>query len=466
MPFRFGIVTLSECPHLLVRAEFDIDGVRQWGISADSLPNKWFTKNPESNYNDDIAEMLTVIKAAGEAGIAVGERASFFDYWQAMYTSHAEWARQHKIPPLLGGFGASLIERASIDAFCRRFDMPFSRVLRSNALGIRLSAIHPELENLEPADLLPATPLRQVHLRHTVGLTDSFTDAQIDPADKVTDSLPQSLEACIRAYGLTHFKIKLWGDVEKDASRIRDVARVISSNCRNGYAFTVDGNENFKTAAAFREFWASLTADPSLNEFLSRLIFVEQPLHRSVALEPAAMGDFVKWNDRPPVIIDESDGTLTSLREALALGYSGTSHKNCKGIIKGISNACLLEHLRRKNPGCRYELSSEDLTNVGPVALLQDLCVVGNLGITHSERNGQHYFPGLCDFPPAVQEATLAAHSDVFHRLPDGWITAHIVNGILQIGSIVDKGFGANAKIDFSLFTPADQWTYESMMAH
>ena len=35
------------------------------------------------------------------------------------------------------------------------------------------------------------------------------------------DGLPQSLEASIRAYGLTHFKIKLAGDVRKDLDRLR-----------------------------------------------------------------------------------------------------------------------------------------------------------------------------------------------------------------------------------------------------
>ena len=176
------------------------------------------------------------------------------------------------------------------------------------------------------------------------------------------------------------------------------------------------------------------------------------------------MREFSAWTARPDTIIDESDATLTSARQAVDFGYAGTSHKNCKGIIKGIANAAMLEHRRRNDRGRRYELSAEDLTNVGPVALIQDLCVVANLGIPHAERNGHHYFKGLSMFPANVQEAVLAAHPDVYHR-KNGEIAVHIQSGILQVGSIVDHAFGVAADFDPMQFTPSSQWTYESLMA-
>ena len=40
-------------------------------------------------------------------------------------------------------------------------------------------------------------------------------------------------------------------------------------------------------------------------------------------------------------------------------------------------------------------MSGEDLANVGPVALLNDLTVMSSLGVNHVERNGHHYFSGL-----------------------------------------------------------------------
>ncbi|HWE01350.1 MAG TPA: hypothetical protein VG326_02995 [Tepidisphaeraceae bacterium] len=465
MPFRFGIVTLTECPYLFCRALLDVDGRRTWGISADVLPNKWFTKDPATSYRDDIADMLKIITGACEIAVAGGAHDNLFDLWERTYQAEQAWAGGWGFPPLLAGFGSSLIERAAIDAFCRDQEVPFSRVLRENRLGIRLGRVHEALSGAAPADLIPAQPLRQITVRHTVGLTDPLTDSEISPSDRVSDGLPQSLDACIRANGLTHFKIKLWGDVEKDSARVRHVARIIAENVGAHFAFTLDGNENFKAVEPFREFWRSLTGDPALGDFLRRLLFVEQPMHRSVALSEQAMREFAAWTDRPPTIIDESDATLASARQAIDFGYAGTSHKNCKGVIKGIANACLLEHRRRGDRSRPYLLSAEDLTNVGPVALMQDLCVVANLGIPHAERNGHHYFKGLDMFPREVQDAVLAAHPDLYHRQSTGAVAVNIARGVLNVGSVVDHAFGVGARFDPIRFTPAGEWTYESLIA-
>src|SRR5690348_1898501 len=64
MPFRFGITTLTELPHLFVRAVVEIDGDRAHGIAADFLPNKWLTKDPNTTYEQDIIEMRKIIEMA------------------------------------------------------------------------------------------------------------------------------------------------------------------------------------------------------------------------------------------------------------------------------------------------------------------------------------------------------------------------------------------------------------------
>ena len=150
MPFRFGIVTLTECPHLFCRALLEVDGRRTWGISADSLPNKWFTKDPAASYRDDIADMLKVINSACEIAVTGGTHDNLFDLWERTYQAEQAWAGGWGFPPLLAGFGTSLIERAGIDAFCHDQEVPFSRVLRDNRLGIRLGRIHEELSGAKP----------------------------------------------------------------------------------------------------------------------------------------------------------------------------------------------------------------------------------------------------------------------------------------------------------------------------
>jgi hypothetical protein len=463
MPFRYGIVTMTALPHLFLRAEVEVNGRRVWGVAADHLPPKWFTKDPATSFRDDLVSMMAVIDSACAVAAGAGRHQSVFDWWMHTYQAQMAWGGGWGHAPLLTNFGTSLVERAVIDAFCRAEGTTFARSVRRNDFGIRLGSVQPELAGAEPADLLPAEPLRSVIARHTVGMTDPLSDADVAPADRVTDGLPQSLEACVRAYGLTHFKIKLCGDAAKDLDRLTRIADVLDREAGGGYAFTLDANENFSAVDPFRELWASLIAQPALARFLSRLIFVEQPLHRDAAMTPEVGAAFARWPQRPPVIIDESDAKLTTAREALELGYAGTSHKNCKGVFKGLTNACLIEHRNRADRSRPAMISGEDLSNVGPVALLQDLAVASTLGIPHVERNGHHYFKGITMVPPDVQSAVVAGHPDLYRQHENGFVTLYVKNGRVATGSVVDHGFGLNFEMDPAQFTPVKEWSFQSL---
>src|SRR5262249_28105381 len=76
-----------------------------------------------------------------------------------------------------------------------------------------------------------------------------------------------------------------------------------------------------------------------------------------------------------------------------------------------------------------YLMTGEDLANIGPVALLQDLAVCACLDLQGVERNGHHYFAGLSMFPEEVQRQGLAAHPDLYHPSPDLRPTLPIQDG-------------------------------------
>jgi hypothetical protein len=454
MPFKYGIATMTRCPHAFVRLHLEADGQAASGIAADHLPPKWFTKVPDKPLDVEIAEMLRVIEhAVFIAGGTVADTP--FDAWRQLYAKQDAWGRSEKLPALLVQFGTSLVERAMIDAVCRCTRRSFAELLWTNQWGIRLDLLHPELAGRNLIEFLPDRPLRRIIARHTIGMADYLTDAEIPTAERLADSLPQSLEACIRAYGLRHIKVKASGQVERDRDRLRRIAAVMAANGPADFAFSLDGNEQFHSVAAFRAFWEQLTATPDLQSFFGHLLFVEQPLHRDAALDPAA-GNMMDWPARPRLIIDESDGELDSLRRALDLGYAGTSHKNCKGVFKGIANACLLAYLHRQ--GRPVIMSGEDLANIGPVALLQDLAVCATLGIQSVERNGHHYFAGLSMFSPEVQQQVLAAHGDLYHASPHGWPTLTIRDGCLETGSIIAAPFGVGPVIDVGPFASLAAW--------
>jgi hypothetical protein len=161
-----------------------------------------------------------------------------------------------------------------------------------------------------------------------------------------------------------------------------------------------------------------------------------------LALQPEVAPVLTSWRKCPPVIIEESDATFAELPTALRLGYAGTSHKNCKGIFKGIANRCLLAYRQRQEPARRLLMSGEDLCNIGPVALLQDLAAMAALGISSVERNGHHYHAGLSQFPARIQQQILAGHADLYEASPIGWPRLQIQKGEICLGSVNRAPFG------------------------
>lgn len=442
-PFRYGIAAMTEAPHWFIHSEILVDGKPARGVASEGLPPKWFTKNPETTFEeDDLPGMEKVIRKAACFAREIGESASFFDFWLELKARQERWAEEESIPPLLAQLGTALIERTVLDALCRGLPMPLHLVVRENRLGIRLGEIHPELSASEISTAIPDPPLSEVKVRHTIGLADPLTDDDIPQSDRIDDGLPQTLVSNIQAYGLNRFKIKLAGELDADRARLRAIAALFGEEITSGdYALTIDGNEQYHDIDEFRDHFHSHQSDPGLAPLFQRLLFVEQPIHRDHALTDSVRDGLAKWSAAPPVIIDESDASVDCLPQALSLGYSGTSHKNCKGVVKSLANRALLN---RVEGGL---LSAEDLANLGPVALLQDLAVVALLGIDHVERNGHHYFAGLSMFPREMQEETLAAHPDLYQRGSRGFPTLTIRGGQLSCQSINEAPFGCGCDL-------------------
>ena len=84
--------------------------------------------------------------------------------------------------------------------------------------------------------------------------------------------------------------------------------------------------------------------------------------------------------------------------------------------------------------------------------LLPDLAMMALLGITHVERNGHHYYRGLSMLPSPWQDATLAAHGDLYRSHQDGFACLRIAGGRLDLGSINAAPFGVAPVFDPSVF--------------
>ena len=66
LPFRFGVVTLTEAPQAFVRARVTLaDGREGEGVAAELLVPKWFDKSPALSNDDNFNQLRRSLFAAG-----------------------------------------------------------------------------------------------------------------------------------------------------------------------------------------------------------------------------------------------------------------------------------------------------------------------------------------------------------------------------------------------------------------
>jgi hypothetical protein len=461
MPFRFGVITMRAAPMLTLAVEIeDRRGARATGYAADFLAFRWFDKRPDRTLADNCADLLATVEAARALYLEAGRggAAAPFELWRATHGEIERRALASGFNRLGASFGSSMLERAVIDALGRLTGRTMFELVRDDDLGIELGALSPELRSCAVRDLLPERPLARVHLRHTVGLVDPITAAEV--REPVADGLPETLEDYLDHDGIGYLKVKVGGDLDEDIGRLEAIGSVLGRRERR-FRITLDGNEQYRTAGEFLGLIEEIRASPALERFWAQVIFIEQPLDRATALDPGAAPMLRALADKP-VIIDEADGWLGAFEEAVALGYRGTSHKNCKGIYKSLYNLALASVRNACLGRDELFLSAEDLSNLPVVPLQADLAAVALLGIDHVERNGHHYFRGLGHLSEAEKAAALAHHPDLYQRR-GGEVFLIVEGGLLACASLQVPGMGFAALPDLAATTPPEAWEFASL---
>jgi hypothetical protein len=463
IPFRYGIASLTRCPQAIVQVTIDCEGRTCQGFSGDCLPPSWFDKSPGKDFARQIDEMRRAIAVAQDVyGRALAAETPFFPAWLSCQAEVQRQCASWGAPPLLSSFGSSLVERAIVDAICRRRAVSFARAIRENLLEIDPGLVHPELGGTQPRDWLPAEPLRSIFVRQTVGLGDPLTPSDIPADQRVGDGWPQALEEYVTRRGVRYVKVKVANRLDADVDRLTEIARLLQRHHGRGYRLTLDGNEQYKHAEEFESLVAAMRGSEDLQVLWDNILAIEQPFDRSIALTPACAAAVQALSRAKPVIIDESDGTLDAYPRAIEAGYRGVSSKNCKGAIKSLLNAGLTWLANDRGRRQDYVMTGEDLCSVGVVPVQSDVCLAATLGLTHVERNGHHYHPGLSYLPEAQRRAALAAHPD-FYTEEHGIVGPRITDGRFEIGSLQCPGFGFAVEPDLATMEPADTWTFASL---
>lgn len=448
MPFRFGVVTLTQAPQCFVRVRIELpDGRSHWGAAAEILAPKWFDKNLALSNEDNFDQLRLALRLAATAYVD-GQARSAFGHFAAHYADQIEAGGKQGLNPLVANFGPAQIDRAILDALALATGQSFYALMRANAAGIEPSLLAsklPDLAGFDMARFLGAlAPRDSIAARHTVGLVDVIDG---HPAH-VNDGLPESLAEVVAAYGHRFFKLKVGGNVEADMQRLTEIAAVID-RAQTPYSVSLDGNEQYNDIAALLELWRRMQDAPALKRMVDSILFIEQPITRAHALD----GDISALSKVKPVIIDESDDDLSVLPRARALGYAGVSSKCCKGLYKSILNAARCAMWNAEAGGTRYFMTGEDLTTQAGLAVQQDLALVNLIGLTHVERNGHHYVNGMADLPDHEQAAFLAAHPGLYEQ-SHGAVRLKIHDGSLDISSLAAPGFASGADPAWDTLTP------------
>jgi len=460
LPFRFGVATLTEAPMLrLGLVVEDAEGRRAAGRAADLLPALWFDKSPDKPIELKIDDQIEMAAAAARISLDFGKKP--VTPFRLSLETLAELKREaaaRGINALTAQFGASFAERAMIDAVCRLAARPFEGALRTNLFAVEPEAIHPELKGLDLERVLPEAPLREMWVRHTIGLGDALTPADLPKGDRLDDGLPETLEEELATRGLRYFKIKIGADRAWNFARLTGIARILRQRCGTTFRVTLDGNEQVQNLGDLEWLLDRLGNDPDGRVLRRSILFIEQPLPRERALDPEIAPALAQVNRRCPVIVDESDDAPDTLALARRRGYAGVSAKNCKGVFKAALHRALVTVWNERDAGLgRWLVSAEDLSTLPVIPLQEDLATIAALGFEHAERNGHHYFRGLDHLSPRERQSALESHADLY-EVREGLAQVRIREGRLRLGSIQCPGFGYASQADDAGFVDVETW--------
>jgi hypothetical protein len=439
---------------VIVRAMVsDQSGRQSWGVSGDRPSFGWLDKRTRYTPEQSLSRLLGLVVSARDVYLRQVEFETPFAHVVRCEPEIRRIGRESDHVGLSVTYASALLERALVDAVCRLEGRTVFEAVRDQQLGLQPELVLPQLAGCAPRDWLPLSPRTLFSIRHTVGITDPLRRADLPESQRRNDGEPETLEEYIHRDGLRYFKVKVSGNPDADLARLARLWELLLEIADP--VVTLDANESFPTLGDFELFVDRLERE-QLGLF-QHTEFIEQPLSRELTLDPATSGAVRRLAARKPLVIDEADGEWDACARALQIGYSGASHKNCKGFFKSLINRTLMHHEAQRT-GRSLLQTGEDLGTMPLVAVQQDFAALGILDINHCERNGHHYGFGLSHLTPGEKAQARAHHPDLYVER-GGETFLNIQNGQVTCKTLQVPGMGVAFEPDWTALIPLTKWT-------
>ncbi len=119
LPFRFGVITMTEATQAVVRVTISLaDGRSGTGVAAETLAPKWFDKDPALSDAQNVEQLRQALDLA--AGLyARRGRATPFALFADTYREQRARGTALNLNSLVASYGPALLDRAIIDALGR-----------------------------------------------------------------------------------------------------------------------------------------------------------------------------------------------------------------------------------------------------------------------------------------------------------------------------------------------------------
>jgi hypothetical protein len=156
LPFRFGVITVTEGVQAFVRVHVRLDDGREgFGYAAETLAAKWFDKSANLSDAQNQDQLRKSIEIAADA-YREAPPSTAFDLFADNYRHQLRAGRELGLPPLVASYGNALVDRAVLDAVCRLVGVSFWTAMRSNLAGMTAHPVIADRCRHGPRAILPS----------------------------------------------------------------------------------------------------------------------------------------------------------------------------------------------------------------------------------------------------------------------------------------------------------------------